>query len=58
MDDEQVVCPICGSKDILVGQDVMSSRWYLKCNYCGAFCEPNTKVIKEEFIFDDDEKEN
>lgn len=55
MDDIHKECPICGSNDILIGQDEKSSRWYLKCNHCGAFCEPNTKVTKEEFIFDDNE---
>ena len=34
MMNEQVMCPFCGGTDVMIGRDIFTDEWYVKCLDC------------------------
>lgn len=35
-DNRNVIkCPFCGGSDVMVGRDIRTNEWYIKCFGCG-----------------------
>lgn len=34
-DSNVIKCPFCGGSDVMVGRDVRTNEWYIKCFGCG-----------------------
>lgn len=34
MMSEQVMCPFCGGTDVMIGRDIFTDEWYVKCFDC------------------------
>lgn len=30
-----IKCPFCGGSDVMVGRDIETNEWYIKCFGCG-----------------------